>query len=557
MSRERNHFDREKRWQQAAREHFVDNRQREGRTRQAGYGRATINDGFLGALRMLGIWIKGGPSTLIRQSAQVATNHLWRLILSIFLRAESWWRVRTVPRLIAGGAVTIMSLFLAAIYEGMNFPTQAHTSRVGRIEGLLFPPIAYCKQPAPRPQLTLVATQKPVQVKPPQPKKPTEPVVRFHIAVNAKIIRTIETSVKSEAHCPICGLPISQCRAGISVVTTKTLASRPEIKQDALPTCSVQLEDEAAQKGYTLPQGETLFTIERAVFVPKKQMGEKTQRNEIAPISLAMVFDQSGSIYSTDPKAKRISAAVDLVNKLPADARATVMSYPAQLNLYNPSSQEQPGFMAWLKGAPLPAPIRVGESVVPVGDVCLRHVAMTDNKTRLTEAIRTLENRSNGPINQLFDSTILGIKSLESENSDRKRILINFSDGDDMGSRLNAKEVVSKARSSHVTLYFVSLGNNDLSRLRAMADATGGRVLPAKNSTELGSVFELLTQTIQTQKNTTETGVWEMTVRANRAVGKRFQQETLHMMASGKGVETQSFAIPLKMVATSPQKKGL
>lgn len=187
------------------------------------------------------------------------------------------------------------------------------------------------------------------------------------------------------------------------------------------------------------------------------------------PLSVVLLFDQSGSIQDTDPEDVRLLAAQAAARVLPEGTRFAV---------------------AHFQGLPDPQ-----GNVHPVVQV---DQEFTTDLEAVHAAIARLRGRTIGGT-PLFTALLHAIALVEQEPYDRPRVVVCLSDGlpDADDPELDAEKIARRAREANVQLHFVALGNLDWKLLHAMARPTRGGVIPATEPDRLINAFVALGRKLQ------------------------------------------------------------
>jgi VWFA-related protein len=119
---------------------------------------------------------------------------------------------------------------------------------------------------------------------------------------------------------------------------------------------------------------------------------------------------------------------------------------------------------------------------------------MTSNKTLLTNAINSL---SHGGSTAMYDGFYLGLQQLAPESG--TKALIGFTDGDNNAGSYNQSSVINYANQLNVPIYAIGVGSAYATPLQQMASATGGSYYYAPNPSQIGTIYEQISQSIQEQ----------------------------------------------------------
>jgi len=197
------------------------------------------------------------------------------------------------------------------------------------------------------------------------------------------------------------------------------------------------------------------------------------QVEERKDISLTMLFDQSGSIRSTDTADSRIPAAQGLVGMMSPGTRIAVVHFQSAQTMWGGIRFD----------------VKADQS-------------FTDNPRMVRRAISSLAGKADGGT-PLYTALAKSIKMLENEPSANHRYLVCFSDGvpDGDNPNLNPGEIVQRAKTAGVRLFFVALGSQDWSLLQQMAEPTGGEVIAVRDASKLSDAFSTLAQKVKKVDN--------------------------------------------------------
>lgn len=182
-------------------------------------------------------------------------------------------------------------------------------------------------------------------------------------------------------------------------------------------------------------------------------------------MGLAMLFDGSGSMSSSDPNWLRKDAATKMIDYLASD---------------RPNSMV--GIFDFAVGYDTAYYFRVLQDFVEVGT----------NKTLLIAALDSLSNSGSTP---LYDAMVLGCRKLERDidDSEYNRVLMTLTDGGDNDSyylNSTAQSVLSEAKDKNVTLINIAFGDYAYTPdLLMLADSTGGIFVKAQTATDLEDLF--------------------------------------------------------------------
>ena len=203
---------------------------------------------------------------------------------------------------------------------------------------------------------------------------------------------------------------------------------------------------------------------------------------ENQPLDLLRDFDRSGSMQG-ETLLRLEEAAHSVLEQLGPDDRAAVLTFSESLAL---------------------------------------HEAFTTDRTALHKAIDSIEAKG---ATALLDSLYAALTL--AEHSDRRTLVLLFTDGLDNQSWLPEAGVLNVARESEAVLYAVTFNRPERDVLDELADATGGRVVPAGSDERLKRVFlEVLSEMraryllTYTPRGVDTPGVHTLSVRLKRRAGR-------------------------------------
>jgi len=190
--------------------------------------------------------------------------------------------------------------------------------------------------------------------------------------------------------------------------------------------------------------------------------------NQVTPINTVVMIDTSGSMTLALDLVK-LAAEEFLIRLLPDD-RAKVGAFNDKLQV-----KPEPG------------------------------LPFTNNRDQL---IRYLQDLDFGYPTRLYDAVDYGITQLEP--IDGRKVVLVFTDGEDTSSKVDAGDVIERARIQEVMVYSIGLENeyfngNQRVRtspdrgLRRLSDETGGGFFMLKKKDELGPTFTRIAQELHSQ----------------------------------------------------------
>lgn len=177
--------------------------------------------------------------------------------------------------------------------------------------------------------------------------------------------------------------------------------------------------------------------------------------------SALMLFDQSGSIASTDPRNLRIEAGKTFLDHLGYNDNAAIASFTASY----PSNQ-YPNYTKF-------------------------HNEFSRDTTYMKAVLDTLSRYPTGGT-PLYHSVNAALDFAESKAKNSNKAVIVFTDGEDnMGGNIN--DVINYAKTKKLPLFTVGLSRSvDVGVLSRMASETGGAFFWAQNAKQLISSFSTL-----------------------------------------------------------------
>jgi Ca-activated chloride channel homolog len=190
--------------------------------------------------------------------------------------------------------------------------------------------------------------------------------------------------------------------------------------------------------------------------------------NQATPITAVVMLDTSGSMTLALDLVKQ-AAEEFLLRMLPADK--------AKVGAFNDKLEVKPE----------------------------RGLPFSNNRDQL---IRYLQDLDFGYPTRLWDAIDYSITELEMAES--RKVVLVFTDGEDTASRLDAGDVIERARVQEVMIYSVGLDNeyfNGQQRvrvspdrgLRRVSEETGGGFFHLKKKDELGPTFTQIAQELHSQ----------------------------------------------------------
>jgi len=191
--------------------------------------------------------------------------------------------------------------------------------------------------------------------------------------------------------------------------------------------------------------------------------------NEPTPITAVVMLDTSGSMTLALDLVKQ-AAEEFLIRLLPEDK--------AKVGAFNDKIEVEPG-----EGLPF-----------------------TNNRDHLIRLMR--DSLDFGYPTRLYDAVDYSITQLKP--IDGRKVVLVFTDGEDTASKIDAGDVVERARIEEVMVYSIGLENEFMNGnqrvrtkpdrgLRRLSDETGGGFFMLKKKDELGSTFTRVAQELHSQ----------------------------------------------------------
>jgi hypothetical protein len=182
----------------------------------------------------------------------------------------------------------------------------------------------------------------------------------------------------------------------------------------------------------------------------------ESRQEERGPFSATMLFDQSGSISSTDPSNARVEAGVKFAEIVNDGDEASVVAFTSGGNYTSPY-QVLTDF--------------------------------SDDPEVLIPPILDLANNEGGGTPLYISAAAMCDYTGEKAKNDNKAI-IAFTDGANTDSGVSVDQLIDKACDNDVRIYTVGLGNGvSFAELSEIAFETNGAVLLAENAIQLVSLY--------------------------------------------------------------------
>ena len=184
----------------------------------------------------------------------------------------------------------------------------------------------------------------------------------------------------------------------------------------------------------------------------------------VGAYSAGLLFDQSGSINSTDPTNDRIIAGASFANLLEGNDEAAIAAF------------SDGGFYT--------LPYQLLEN-------------FSKDKDRLVQSIESLAGKADGgtPLYRAIDNLIPFIAS---EANNTNKAIVAFTDGEDTEGGVIIEEMIQRACAAGIKIYTVGLSTSvDELELSKIAFRTGGAVMLAEDALQLVSLYSSLGELLQ------------------------------------------------------------
>ncbi len=256
-------------------------------------------------------------------------------------------------------------------------------------------------------------------------------------------------------------------------------------------------------RGLPLPKinTEDIIISERGAIntqpLPAGNITIQNSAGKFRGVSVALVFDASGSMWGRLPQIREATHA--LFNTMSLNDRASVTIFSTEVRVTQPF---------------------VGKSI----DSDL------DGTTDLETALSTYQS---GGKTALYDALELGIGQLEME-SGIKAIVI-FADGEDNISKTTKKQVINHARESNIPVYTIGLGLKlDPTHLKDIAAKTGGRYYSAPGVETIKAIYDDFFKSVTRQFEIAYTTPIDRIDATTRQVSLRIKGYELDADSTGK-----------------------
>ena len=201
-----------------------------------------------------------------------------------------------------------------------------------------------------------------------------------------------------------------------------------------------------------------------------EQLGVTRHRDSsVGPYSATLLFDQSGSVFASDPQDARISAARTFLGSLSDDDEASLLAF-ASYGLFRPLIPDVP--------------------VTVFRDTAGKQ--WTNDPQGFDAALADLSEAERGDT-PLYDSIITALEFTGQGASSNNQALLVFTDGQDNDSSHSLEDAVDTSISTGIPLHTIALSDSvDFGVLAALAGQTDGSLTYATNASELISYYGAL-----------------------------------------------------------------
>ncbi len=193
------------------------------------------------------------------------------------------------------------------------------------------------------------------------------------------------------------------------------------------------------------------------------------QAGTYSKADVILVIDDSGSMTSNDCGNNRLDVARNLIENLPQNSRAAIVSFASSVNV--------------LQG-------------------------LTAEQDALREKLTTSYFMSSGGTYMYSGiNAAMGLFDEESEESLKNIVMLTDGETSELGSH---SSVLQAAQNAGVQIYTVGLGNSTSyfnNYLKPLADGTGGRFYLASQADELNAIYENIGKIIDISTDTDEDGI--------------------------------------------------
>lgn len=202
------------------------------------------------------------------------------------------------------------------------------------------------------------------------------------------------------------------------------------------------------------------ISIEDPISINIQNNSIEYQKNpEIIPYSAGLLFDQSGSIASTDPYDARIVGGKAFVDVMSDDDESSISVFAGNSFFYPFNFNIMTDF--------------------------------TDDKEQLKSIIEDFTGKAGGGT-PLYNSIEAELDYVEANANHSNKAVIVFSDGEDTYGG-NVSQLIEKANDLNIKIYSVGLGNGvDNSILADISLETGGSLMWAEDAPQLIALYSSL-----------------------------------------------------------------
>ena len=242
-------------------------------------------------------------------------------------------------------------------------------------------------------------------------------------------------------------------------ITIDIVALRPDSRLAPLQSSDLEVDSWITSDGTT---------------IELEQMGVQRQnQSAFGPFSATLLFDQSGSVFETDPRDARISAARTFLGNLSQDDEASLLAFAS----YG-------GFLG------LTRPLIPDVPVTVFRDRSGRQ--WTNDPQGFDGPLADLSDAEQGGT-PLYDSIITALEFTSQEASNANQAVLVFTDGQDNDSASSLSEAVDASITAGIPLHTIALSDGvDFDVLSSLAGQSGGSLTYATNASELISYYGAL-----------------------------------------------------------------
>ena len=218
-------------------------------------------------------------------------------------------------------------------------------------------------------------------------------------------------------------------------------------------------------------------------------------------VSVALIFDSSGSMWGKQKDIKRATTA--LVKTLSSNDRASIIFFSTRSHVVQPF---------------------LGKTID------LNHNQQPD----LIEAIDTYQS---GGKSALYDALDMGIDLLNGEHG--IKAIVIFADGEDNSSKTSQKLVIAKALKAQIPIFTIGLGLKlDPLPLESIASETGGRYFSAPDVKKINKIYQEFFRSVSSQYEIAYTSPSSNLDGTSRRITLGLKGERRQQTRSGKSYST-------------------